>query len=84
MDDVFTKISRDPKYQKANVDYLIKKLRNEFDKIGSVRPLCKRSLTLSTSVSSAAKKRPQLKTNQSKKPSRKRSESTLPQLNSIF
>lgn len=46
MDSVFTSIRRDPKYQNANAQFLIKKLRYEFDKVGSVRPLCKQKTNL--------------------------------------
>lgn len=41
MDSVFTSIRRDPKYQNANAQFLIKKLRYEFDKVGTFRPLCR-------------------------------------------
>lgn len=50
MDNIFTSISRDSKYRKANVDYLIKKLRAEFDKIGAVRPPCKHSQNVQLDV----------------------------------
>lgn len=71
--DLFTSISRDPKYQKVNDKYLIKKLRYEFDKIGTVRPLCKGSLNLQPGSMLRTKLRPAFKSSTRKKNSKKRS-----------
>ena len=38
---VFTAIHRDPKYRKANAEFLTRRLRLEFDKLTTARPLCK-------------------------------------------
>lgn len=38
---VFTSIHRDPKYRKANAEFLTRRLRLEFDKLTTARPLCK-------------------------------------------
>lgn len=38
---VFTALCRDPKYRKANAEFLTRRLRLEFDKLTTTRPLCK-------------------------------------------
>lgn len=38
---VFTAIHRDPKYRKANAEFLTRRLRLEFDKLTTARPLCR-------------------------------------------
>lgn len=38
---VFTALHRDPKYRKANAEFLTRRLRLEFDKLTTARPLCK-------------------------------------------
>lgn len=40
---VFTALCRDPKYRKANAEFLTRRLRLEFDKLTTTRPLCKAS-----------------------------------------
>lgn len=37
----FTALCRDPKYRKANAEFLTRRLRLEFDKLTTARPLCK-------------------------------------------
>lgn len=41
--NVFTALCRDPKYRKANAEFLTRRLRLEFDKLTTARPLCKAS-----------------------------------------
>lgn len=43
MPKVFTALCRDPKYRKANAEFLTRRLRLEFDKLTTTRPLCKAS-----------------------------------------
>lgn len=38
---VFTALHRDPKYRKANAEFLTRRLRLEFDKLTTARPLCR-------------------------------------------
>lgn len=38
---VFTALHRDPKYKKANAEFLTRRLRLEFDRLTTARPLCK-------------------------------------------
>lgn len=38
---VFTALHRDPKYRKANAEFLTRRLRLEFDRLTTARPLCK-------------------------------------------
>lgn len=38
---VFTALHRDPKYKKANAEFLTRRLRLEFDKLTTARPLCR-------------------------------------------
>lgn len=38
---LFTALCRDPKYRKANAEFLTRRLRLEFDKLTTTRPLCK-------------------------------------------
>lgn len=37
----FTALCREPKYRKANAEFLTRRLRLEFDKLTTTRPLCK-------------------------------------------
>lgn len=37
----FTALHRDPKYRKANAEFLTRRLRLEFDKLTTARPLCR-------------------------------------------
>lgn len=38
---LFTALCRDPKYRKANAEFLTRRLRLEFDKLSTTRPLCR-------------------------------------------
>lgn len=42
----FMFVNRNPKYRKANSDFLTRKFRMEFDKLTTVRPLCKSKINL--------------------------------------
>lgn len=69
---VFTALHRDPKYRKANAEFLTRRLRLEFDKLTTARPLC-RGVSCTAPLPPEFQKchRSKLKTNAKK--SRKRS-----------
>lgn len=46
---VFTALCRDPKYRKANAEFLTRRLRLEFDKLTTTRPLCKAATAVTAS-----------------------------------
>lgn len=69
---VFTALHRDPKYRKANAEFLTRRLRLEFDKLTTSRPLCKGASSLPPLPNNLQKcHRAKLSTNAKK--SRKRS-----------
>lgn len=72
---VFTSLHRDPKYRKANAEFLTRRLRLEFGKLTTARPLCKRASNIPSlpPIPSELQKYRQIKLRTNTTKSRKRS-----------
>lgn len=69
---VFTDLHRDPKYRKANAEFLTRRLRLEFDKQTTTRPLCKNTLkTLPFPIAHEKRHHFKLKNNAKKQPGKR-------------
>lgn len=63
--------NRNPKYRKANSEFVLRKFRMEFDKLTIVRPLCKRTpLPIPTKLLKYPRRKPKIDSRKKRKRSK--------------